>query len=79
MTCTSPVRRELCHEFFAPMCQFFTQARQKTLRIVLQSGVEIRLPNCINGDVNASAVPYDRDGAILFQLNAKDEVGCRSE
>jgi len=29
--------------------------------------------------VNASAVPYDRDGAILFQLNAKDEVGCRSE
>jgi hypothetical protein len=40
---------------------------------------EIRVPNCINGDVNASAVSYDRDGAILFHLNAKDEVGCRSE
>jgi hypothetical protein len=61
------------------MCQFFTQTCQQTLWIVLLSDVEVRVTNCISGDVDASVVPHDRNGTILSQLNAKDQVGQHSE
>jgi hypothetical protein len=61
------------------MCQFFTQTRLQILQIARLSGTEVTVSNCISGNVNASAVPYDRNGTILFQVDAKDQVWQYSE